>query len=120
MEQLRERKVLEDVLEVLANKAEDYNGGIVKREDYFPFGVLSYAQMIHTKSLRIISVAEQSLQSKVPNNESLADSLIDIINYAIFMKLYLDTKEREKQTAFTFKEAEATFLGNSSNSKNNV
>src|SRR4051812_8375836 len=32
-------------------KGEDYNVGAVKRDDYFPLGLASYAQMLHVKSI---------------------------------------------------------------------
>lgn len=73
--------VLQDIAELRAKKAQDYNGGNVKLEDYFPFGQLSYTQMIHVKALRLVSLTEQE---GGPNFEGIADTLKDIINYATF------------------------------------
>lgn len=52
----------------------------VARHFYFPFGMLSYAQMIWVKALRMVSLVEK--QQVV--NESVDDTLIDLINYASF------------------------------------
>lgn len=62
-------------------KAQDYNEGPVKLRDYFPFGLTSYAQMIHVKSMRLVSLAAQGEQ---PINESVRDTLVDLINYCCF------------------------------------
>lgn len=68
-------------------KSADYNGDSkhYTLSNYFPFGTASYAQMIHTKSMRILSVAEKELNQKTANFESLQDSALDMINYAMFL-----------------------------------
>lgn len=67
-------------------KSSDYNGDTkYSLSNYFPFGTASYAQMIHTKSMRILSVAEKELNQKTANFESLQDSALDMINYAMFL-----------------------------------
>lgn len=73
--------VLQEIAELRAKKAQDYNGGSVKLDDYFPFGQVSYTQMIHVKSLRLISLTEQDGNA---NFEGIEDTLKDIINYATF------------------------------------
>jgi hypothetical protein len=64
-----------------ARKAEDYNGGIDERDQYFPFGMLSYAQMLHTKSLRLVSLCQREQGAVF---ESTRDTCLDMINYASF------------------------------------
>lgn len=72
-------------------KSEDYNHGqsqnphVVDRTAYFPFGALSYAQMIHTKAERFVSIAKKALETgSAANFEGLGDTALDIINYAGF------------------------------------
>lgn len=68
---------------LVLKKSEDYNGtespGAL-RDQYFPFGNLSYMQMIWTKCLRLKNISEK----KDINFESLEDTLLDLINYSSF------------------------------------
>jgi len=73
-----------EVAALAERKAQDYNGGPVRREDYFILGLTSYAQMLHTKSLRLVSLASKDGE---PNFEGAQDTLRDIINYAAFALL---------------------------------
>lgn len=81
--------VLNEIQELREKKAQDYNSGI-KLEEYFPFGQISYTQMIHVKSLRLRSL---TVSNKEPNYEGIRDTLIDIINYAIFNIEALDRND---------------------------
>jgi len=79
-----------------AKKSEDYNHGqsdihVIDRSSYFPFGAVSYAQMLHTKSARFVSLAKKQSSGGEPNFEGLRDTAIDIINYGGF---YLSDKVR--------------------------
>jgi hypothetical protein len=71
-------------------KSEDYNHGKnvnphdVDRAEYFPFGAVSYAQMLHTKAQRFNSLVQKQLDGKESNFEGLDDTALDIINYAGF------------------------------------
>jgi len=71
-------------------KSGDYNHGsagdvhTVDRTNYFPLGAASYAQMLHTKSQRFVSLARKELEGKTPNFEGLRDTALDLINYAGF------------------------------------
>ena len=65
----------------------------IDRSNYFPFGALSYAQMIHTKSQRFIALAPKA--ESEANFESLADTALDLINYAGF---YLASLEQQHGT----------------------
>ena len=85
--------VFREVTEIAIKKSQDYNNGQdipESRAIYFPFGLISYAQMIHTKSQRLNSLAKQT---KSPNNESIRDTLLDLINYACFAVEAIDKGE---------------------------
>lgn len=82
--------VAEAVL-LCAKKSADYNQGMghedihnVDRSSYFPFGAVSYAQMLHTKTQRFNSLVTKQLNGEQPNFEGLRDTALDIINYAGF------------------------------------
>jgi hypothetical protein len=55
----------------------DY-GGI---KEYFPFGNKSFVQMIHVKTQRLVNLNKKDI---VPENESIDDNLLDLINYASY------------------------------------
>lgn len=85
--------VFKEVTEIAIKKSQDYNNGNsqpTSRAVYFPFGLLSYAQMLHIKSQRLNSLAQQD---KLPNNESIRDTLLDMINYAAFAVEAIDKGE---------------------------
>lgn len=72
-------------------KSQDYNQGSgdldphkVDRTPYFPFGPVSYAQMLHTKSMRFNSLVLKDMHGLGANFEGLRDTALDIINYAGF------------------------------------
>lgn len=83
--------ILEKAAELKQRKSQDYQGSKFVEEDYFPFGHLSYIHMMHTKMLRIRSVAEQDNT----NFESLEDSLIDMINYAAMYAAWVRNNEKK-------------------------
>ncbi len=70
--------LLKEAAELKERKTKDYQGGLWTEEDYFPFGHQSYIHMIHTKYLRMRSVAEQDSV----NFEALEDTLMDMAVYA--------------------------------------
>lgn len=85
-------------------KSQDYNQSdettnhhSVNRSAYFPFGLVSYAQMIHTKSQRFNSLAMNELKGRPTNFEGLHDTALDIINYAGF---FIDAKLEEYHGPF--------------------
>ena len=78
--------ILKEAIEVQEAKAKDYQSNGVQREDYFPFGVESYLQMIHIKVMRLRSTATNDST----NFESAKDSAVDLINYASFLAEYLE------------------------------
>ena len=75
---------------LVEKKSEDYNqtGGAAKdgltasRDVYFPFGRKSYVHMIHTKSQRLVSLAQKDGAN---NFEGVYDTALDLINYASFL-----------------------------------
>ena len=74
-----------------ARKSQDYNRNqaeldihTVDRSGYFPFGAVSYAQMLHTKAQRFNSLVLAKQQGAEPNFEGLRDTALDIINYSGF------------------------------------
>tara|TARA_R110002012_G_scaffold5387_1_gene24569 strand:+ start:385 stop:1032 length:648 start_codon:yes stop_codon:yes gene_type:complete len=66
--------------QIRRKKKSDYQKDEITLEEYFPFGLLSYVQMIHIKSTRLRSLA----QSNNPVNESIEDTLLDMLNYVDF------------------------------------
>jgi hypothetical protein len=83
---------LAEAILLVVKKSSDYNrtsngvGDIhlIDRGPYFPFGALSYAQMIHTKSMRFNSLVRAELSGNIVNFEGLRDTALDLINYAGF------------------------------------
>jgi len=69
-------------------KSEDYNGGGIDNSEYFPFGAISYAQMLHVKATRFNALVRKELAGETVNFEGLRDTALDIINYAGF---YIDS-----------------------------
>jgi hypothetical protein len=84
-------QILREAAELKELKSKDYQGGQFSEEDYFPFGHKSYIHMLHTKMLRIRSVAEQ----ENTNFESLEDSLIDLCNYAAMYAAWTVNKKED-------------------------
>lgn len=78
-------------------KSADYNQGsqaqdphTIDRTAYFPFGMFSYAQMLHTKAQRFNSLVLKTSRGGAPNFEGLRDTALDIINYAGFYIVAVD------------------------------
>jgi hypothetical protein len=81
-------------------KSQDYNDGQrlceptqIDRSAYFPFGPVSYAQMLHVKAMRFVSLAAKELRGDTPNFECLRDTALDLINYAGFYLVYSEGAE---------------------------
>ena len=60
--------------------------------DYFPFGDVSYVQMLHIKTKRLVNLAATGA---TPANEDVSQNLIDLINYASYYWEYLEGKLNE-------------------------
>jgi hypothetical protein len=74
--------VLREATLLRARKAADYRQGFASLKDYFPFGLKSHAQMIHTKDLRLMNLVSTERE---PNHEGIRDTALDLINYATFL-----------------------------------
>lgn len=82
--------VLLDCWLLSARKAQDYQGGGVSRDAYFPFGVKSYVTMLVVKVNRLVSLARQDGKAL---HEGMADSARDLINYSAFLVERLERDE---------------------------
>ena len=90
--------ILHEAAKLKERKQADYQGEMFKEEDYFPFGNKSYIHMIHTKYLRMRSLAET--ENKKINFESLEDTLVDMAVYCAMFAAYLENKKmKEKDNA---------------------
>lgn len=85
-------KVLQECAELQTRKSQDYqnDSSRIVQADYYPRGVASIMDVIHTKTLRIWSVLEamEKDPNYNPNFESIEDSLKDLINYSSFAVAY--------------------------------
>src|SRR5690606_367757 len=79
-------QVLNEAIEVQRLKGMDYNSGSIKQAMYYPRGIQSMLDTIQSKIYRITSISETTNK---PNNESIEDSFIDIINTASFAVSFL-------------------------------
>lgn len=67
-----------DAAKIRQAKESDYSG----IKEYFPYGDMSFTQMIHVKSTRLVHLVVQ--KGIKPTNESIEDNLLDLINYASY------------------------------------
>jgi hypothetical protein len=94
MDQNRFKELIQPNIDLMLKKHQDYGsnqGGDTPLEDYFPFGDKSYIQMLHVKTLRLVSLTNGN---RDPNHEKVADTVRDLINYAVFYLDYLDEENR--------------------------
>lgn len=94
---------LADAALLCITKSEDYNFSAVgkhndihnvDRSSYFPFGTISYAQMIHTKAERFTTLTKKRLTASSTNFEGLRDTALDLINYCGFFIAYEKNKDK--------------------------
>jgi NTP pyrophosphatase (non-canonical NTP hydrolase) len=86
---------LADKVEVA--KGQDYNIGVVKREDYFPLGLLSYGHMVHWEATRVLSLAEGTDPGgEKVKYEKLKEHLGDLVNYCKFTWDAVETEEKKR------------------------
>lgn len=71
---------------IVLERGADYNGGSVRREDHFPFGMRSIFQMMWVKVIRMRADIEMGREPK-------RDHLVDLINYSRFGVDFLDGRE---------------------------
>ena len=94
MNTTKENKVAQEAIELMVKKDHDYNHQI-SRDDYFPFGMLSYAQLLNMKNLRVRSLATRA-EGETVYHESLRGSLLDLINYSIMAIIHLDNEDKKR------------------------
>jgi len=82
-------KLIDPAITMVIKKGQDYNSGPTL-EEYFPFGELSYTQMVYMKAMRLRSL----MQVPKPNFEGKKDTVLDLINYCVFYLDYLDKQEK--------------------------
>jgi hypothetical protein len=77
---------------VLRKTRDDYNQTEEGLQGYFPFGHMSYFQMVHVKATRM-----RSLMNTPPGEEfeeKMRDTLLDVINYSTYWVEAMDRGER--------------------------
>jgi len=71
-------------------KMRDYDNGTVSQLDYYKFlGEKAFVHEIMKKALRLVSLYGQE---KLPETDSIEDSLIDLINYSADLYAYRKLK----------------------------
>jgi hypothetical protein len=85
-------RVLIEAMNLQISKGEDYQFGSIKQAMYYPRGVDTMLDTIQSKIYRCKSLIEKYQGGLKENNESLRDSLLDIINTASFAVSYYDGK----------------------------
>lgn len=83
--------VFEEAWSILEERGKSYGGQQV--QDYMPFGAPSFVQMVHLKSMRLVSNVKKGL----PLSE-LEDSALDLINYAAFLAAYIRLNKKNGQS----------------------
>jgi len=90
MDRKRFLDLVEKNVKLMESKHGDYNEGGVTLESYFPFGNKSYAQMLHVKTMRMVSLLQSGRE---PNYESVEDTVRDLINYSVYYLDFLDRRD---------------------------
>ena len=98
--------IMKEAIALKERKSKDYQGSQFTEADYFPFGHISFIHMLHTKMLRIRSVAEQEGNQ---NFESLTDSLIDMINYSAMYAAWVENQQADEKDFDINKELDEIF-----------
>jgi hypothetical protein len=96
MSDLRRRAIehLQECQVMMLKKANDYNfpGSRVKSADYYPRGLDDLEHMLHTKMLRIMSLIDKMKAGEPVENESLVDSLRDMVVFSAMMAEFSEGK----------------------------
>jgi flagellar biosynthesis regulator FlaF len=84
-------KVLDECAEIQKKKSHDYQNpsSRIRQADHYPRGINTIIDMIHQKLTRAYSLLESAEAGVSPNNESIEDTFLDLINYASFAVVYL-------------------------------
>ena len=83
MEKTRFSDIVTELYGLHRAKSDDYGD----EKDYFPFGAVSYVQMLHVKTKRLVTLVQE--KDETPNFESIEDTVKDLTNYCIFFLDYL-------------------------------
>ena len=90
MDRSKYLELINPAIVLVQKKHQDYNKGL-ELDQYFPFGDASYVQMLHVKQCRLLSLVSTNTTE---NFESKKDTILDLINYAVFYLAYLDNLEK--------------------------
>lgn len=90
MDRSKYLELINPAIVLVQKKHQDYNKGL-ELEQYFPFGDASYVQMLHVKQCRLLSLVSTNTTE---NFESKKDTILDLINYAVFYLAYLNNLEK--------------------------
>lgn len=85
IEKTPESEFLIGCLKLIQSKGADYNAGGVRRDDYWLYGERSIMHCIWQKTLRLRSLIDSGY---LPVHESMQDTLMDLINYCLFLAMY--------------------------------
>lgn len=91
--------VFQEITKLRTAKGEDYNNVPGGRDAYFPFGHQSYAHMLNTKALRVLSLVNSMTSGQMPNFEGLYDSTRDLVNYGAFYCEWMKRQSKAKVAA---------------------
>lgn len=83
-------EAIQSATAILAQRSADYDGAFI--DDYMPFGMVSYIQMVHLKTMRLVSICRNQ-QGGIEELSRYRDSLIDLLNYTLFAIAYLNLEE---------------------------
>lgn len=80
-------QITEEALNIMTSKRSDYG--------HLNLDILGFDGLIPYLVSKVLRVYNLSSRSKAANNESIRDSLIDIINYAIMAIIYKDIENHD-------------------------
>ena len=83
--------LIQPAMDIVVKKHQDYNNESLQLESYFPFGDQSYVQMLHIKTQRLVGLTKPA--AAPPQFESINDTVLDLINYAVFYLAHLKEKQ---------------------------
>lgn len=82
------QRALADGINLIARKSADYQNpnSSIKQSDHYRRGIDTIHDMIHQKMMRAQSLLESGVD---PSNEALADTYLDMMNYAAIATAWL-------------------------------
>jgi hypothetical protein len=91
MNKVQYYEIIEPAVAIVVKKHQDYNNDSLGLESYFPLGDQIYVQMLHVKTQRLVGLVKEGNK---PNFESARDTVLDLINYAVFYLDYMNTEHK--------------------------